>query len=252
MEFSHRFVDATEKERVFIVGDIHGKLSLLKHTLDQVNFDIDNDLLIGVGDLIDRGPESAETLCFYSQHDWFLSVIGNHEWMLNKAFLVWDKIELNKEEQRYKPHWLRNGGDWAEDFSYSKLKDMADIIHSMPCVITCKVQSGKTIGISHAQPHSLDWKEMQNWRGDLMDNPRWIWGRTRIKGEPEGEISNVDMTFHGHTRSDDMLSVSNSHFLDTASVNDYNGGFILYEVNSGSTFKGLTQIDFCNIEETTQ
>ncbi|MFD2179309.1 metallophosphoesterase [Veronia pacifica] len=240
MQFSHLFIDARDKERVFVVGDIHGKLSLLKNTLQQVLFNHERDLLIAVGDLVDRGPESADTLRYFSQHPSLFSVIGNHELMLSKAFNVWEKERLSDEERRYKTHWLNNGGAWAENYSYEQLKEMADIVLDMPSVITCRLKNGKNIGISHAQPHSLNWREMESWQGDLMSNPRWIWGRTRFKGEPDSPVDHIDMTFHGHTRSKDVQQVSNSYFIDTASVDNYQGAFVLLEANTMQIHRGPT------------
>ena len=67
--------------RDFVVGDIHGHASKLMEQLDQLRFDIDKDRLICVGDLVDRGPESAQALALLNE-PWFFSVLGNHELLM--------------------------------------------------------------------------------------------------------------------------------------------------------------------------
>ncbi|BCL70177.1 serine/threonine protein phosphatase [Vibrio nigripulchritudo] len=247
MEFRHQFIDVSPYQRVFVIGDIHGKLDHLKHTLDAIEFDSLNDLLISVGDLIDRGPQSIETLEFYHQTPWFLSIAGNHELMMSNALSVWDLEDKTSEQRRLIEVWCKNGGDWSLTQPRATLEKLVNIVNQMPSAITCTLPDGRKVGISHAQPHSLVWEEMQNWQGDMMDNPRWIWGRTRIQGQPSEPVSGVDFTIHGHTRSDKVVRIANSYFIDTASRNDYTGEFTLLELYSGEFYSALTLTEWENL-----
>ena len=47
-----------ESERVFIVGDVHGCLDMLKRLTDKIDWRPDEDSLIFLGDYIDRGIDS--------------------------------------------------------------------------------------------------------------------------------------------------------------------------------------------------
>lgn len=49
--------DKKIKGRLYAVGDIHGCYSLLMARLNQIGFNFDNDLLVAVGDLVDRGTQ---------------------------------------------------------------------------------------------------------------------------------------------------------------------------------------------------
>ena len=40
--------------RLFSMGDLHGMYNLLMAKLEQICFDFDKDLLVSVGDLVDR------------------------------------------------------------------------------------------------------------------------------------------------------------------------------------------------------
>lgn len=67
--------------RVLVVGDVHGELETLKRALERLEFRPDRgDVLVSVGDLIDRGPESKQVLDYVqSLGESFLGVRGNHE-----------------------------------------------------------------------------------------------------------------------------------------------------------------------------
>lgn len=65
---------------IYAVGDLQGCLDPLKALLKQANFSWENDILWLTGDLINRGPQSLETLRFvYKHRDRIVSVLGNHD-----------------------------------------------------------------------------------------------------------------------------------------------------------------------------
>ena len=51
--------------RTIIVGDIHGCYKELKKLLKKVSFHEDEDWLISLGDLMDRGRQSYEVFDFF-------------------------------------------------------------------------------------------------------------------------------------------------------------------------------------------
>jgi len=64
----------------FVIGDLHGCLDPLKQLLDKIQFNPGDDTLWFVGDLINRGPQSLETLRFVkSLGDSAITVLGNHD-----------------------------------------------------------------------------------------------------------------------------------------------------------------------------
>ncbi|MDG1818425.1 MAG: symmetrical bis(5'-nucleosyl)-tetraphosphatase [Porticoccaceae bacterium] len=64
----------------YVVGDIQGCLNPLLQLLDRVNFEPTTDRLIAVGDLVNRGPQSLETLRFCKGlGSAFTAVLGNHD-----------------------------------------------------------------------------------------------------------------------------------------------------------------------------
>ena len=65
---------------LYAVGDLQGCLEPLQCLLEQVDFQPGRDQLWLVGDLVNRGPKSLETLRFlYSIRDSLITVLGNHD-----------------------------------------------------------------------------------------------------------------------------------------------------------------------------
>ncbi|MDW3095650.1 MAG: symmetrical bis(5'-nucleosyl)-tetraphosphatase [Gammaproteobacteria bacterium] len=65
---------------VYAIGDIQGCFSELEQLLNKINFDINADKLWFVGDLVNRGPQSLETIQFVrSIDDSVQCVLGNHD-----------------------------------------------------------------------------------------------------------------------------------------------------------------------------
>ena len=77
--------------RAYAIGDVHGRLDLLERLLARIHAELERDkpaktLLILVGDLIDRGPSSAEVIerlrTYHHQGVQPVFLLGNHEEVL--------------------------------------------------------------------------------------------------------------------------------------------------------------------------
>lgn len=90
----------------FAIGDVHGCYDDLLRLLDKTMAIDDSAAIICVGDLIDRGENSAGVLRFMAEHasgpDTRLHcLMGNHEAML---------LGMLDDPEVTGPHWLRHGG----------------------------------------------------------------------------------------------------------------------------------------------
>lgn len=74
----HRSLAENRNGRDFYVGDLDGTHGLLEDELAARSFSPERDRVIAVGDLVDRGSESFDTLALVHE-PWFYSTLGNHE-----------------------------------------------------------------------------------------------------------------------------------------------------------------------------
>lgn len=65
--------------RHIIIGDVHGCLDELNELIEKVEYRPGGDELVFVGDLVDRGPDSAGVLR-RARELGAVCVLGNHEW----------------------------------------------------------------------------------------------------------------------------------------------------------------------------
>lgn len=96
--------------RAYAVGDIHGRLDLLEHLLAAIDENLRHRparkvLLVFVGDLIDRGPASAQVVerlrTYRHRHVKPVFLLGNHEEVL---------LRILRGEQELIKDWTRFGG----------------------------------------------------------------------------------------------------------------------------------------------
>jgi len=65
--------------RRFVMGDIHGAYKALKQCLNKAGFDYDNDLLIQLGDVVDRYPQSFDCVEELLKIKNLIAIKGNHD-----------------------------------------------------------------------------------------------------------------------------------------------------------------------------
>ena len=64
--------------KTFVIGDIHGCFNELQELLDKASI-LDDDRVVALGDIVDRGPGSVQVLDFFSNNPARRSLMGNHE-----------------------------------------------------------------------------------------------------------------------------------------------------------------------------
>lgn len=72
------YLKLSSQKRTIVVGDIHGCFEEFMLLLKEISFS-DKDILISVGDFMDRGPGSWETAEFFKETSNAYAVCGNHE-----------------------------------------------------------------------------------------------------------------------------------------------------------------------------
>lgn len=119
----------TGSRRIFI-GDVHGHYDGLMRLLEAVAPDADDQIYF-VGDLIDRGPKSAQVVQFVQQQG-HACVLGNHEQLLLEAFPTSGKVA-----QYALQAWLNSGGQMtvASYSNSSLLLEDVEWIRTLPAYL---------------------------------------------------------------------------------------------------------------------
>jgi predicted phosphodiesterase len=73
--------------KTFVVGDVHGRCAQLRNLMDMIPRDEEVDMLVFLGDLIDRGPDAPGCVSYVLEKvknnpDQVICLRGNHEQML--------------------------------------------------------------------------------------------------------------------------------------------------------------------------
>ena len=102
----HQILEADPaRPRTICVGDIHGCLDELKDLLAKCRYDAANTRVVLVGDLVNKGPASAEVVRFVRTAG-FACVRGNHD---DSALVAWERREAER----------RDGGSAALEDKYA-------------------------------------------------------------------------------------------------------------------------------------
>lgn len=192
-------------ERTFIVGDIHGCLDQLRQCLHDVGFSAQRDRLIALGDLVDRGPKSAEVVRLLDS-PWFSSILGNHEELMIEAF------RGNSEMH------VVNGGGWFACLGEGERAALVERVTSLPVAMTVSTPSGRRIGLVHADFPGTDWPDFM----ERIETPQVrdyaLWSRARVNEAKYGEVSpatGIDHVYFGHTPLREPMTRANMTWIDT-------------------------------------
>lgn len=236
---------------IYVIGDIHGMYDKLQSVMSQFTVNED-DLLIFLGDYIDRGPESArcveyvKNLCNAPN---VVALLGNHESMMfnGLAEYGWNIFEPDFVEKDSNM-WLCNGGD-KTCASFNQYGDMGNSKLELIKWIVQRphlVRLGDNTYLSHAgfdarkALKDCDLDDMLWSREAFFDlykgDAKWFVGHTPVSylrkaGYGENEVA------------EDMykpLHLGNITFLDTGSFGA-NGRITCMEIKSGRIFQSSSK-----------
>ena len=91
---------------VWVIGDIHGFYQSFISLIDELNLG-ENDRVVLLGDLIDRGPNSYGVVHTARTNEQIFCVKGNHEAMMAENF----SLEGLQDPNIDLLVWIKNGGD---------------------------------------------------------------------------------------------------------------------------------------------
>ena len=88
--------------RLYVVGDVHGHLATFRALLHRLNLGPE-DRVVCLGDMIDRGPDSAGLVDLLRSHPQVICLKGNHEQMAVQS------VQMDGTFEAWQP-WMKRGG----------------------------------------------------------------------------------------------------------------------------------------------
>ena len=201
------------KGKLYAVGDIHGCYNLLMSRLKEIGFDFENDLLVAVGDLVDRGTQNVECISLIDE-PWFTSVKGNHE----------DLVIMGDINRSYFNCHIQNGGEWFYDLDYQVQREIIKKLKTLPIALEIS-HNGKKFGFVHGHIEQNNWdefKETFTQEPTTFRDPSELamWGRERLDEEKKQytHVTGVDAVIMGHTVTQKPCKRDNCYWIDTGAV----------------------------------
>ena len=213
-----RIARVPEGERWYVIGDIHGRLDLLEALRDAIESDdaqgpAARTTIVFLGDLVDRGPDSAGVIRLarsWGKERAVRYIAGNHEEMFLESF----------DDKEVLRHFLRHGGKETvlsyglkrKDYNRMQLgevqKAMAKLVPQKHRDFLAGFEEMILVGdyaLVHAGVNPKRAIEEQK-RKDLL----WIRDRFLAHEEP---LSHVIV--HGHTIFEEVADNGNRVGIDT-------------------------------------
>ena len=201
---SIRHITLDDAQRVFVVGDIAGGFHQLSATLDRVGFTPNADVLVALGDMIDRGPDSIGVLKLLRKLN-ALTLLGNHEHLMIEAILGQDQLARQL--------WHQNGGSWSNEVQHEQLEAVCHWLLEQSLSMVVEYQ-GYRVGLSHTLPTRWDWRNFPTDKSSLVS--ALLWDRDLVKRRKCYANKNVDFSIHGHNSTQAPFWIANSYHIDTS------------------------------------
>jgi serine/threonine protein phosphatase 1 len=196
--------------KTYVIGDIHGRFSALKHLLTKTPFDIDKDRLITLGDICDGGRKTKECYNLLLTVPNRVDVIGNHD----RWFLEW----INGGTE--KPLWTTQGGfNTLESYGFDRKNvpyaHKEFIEKSLPYFVDKKKNLYVHGGFNPKVP-------IKNQKLEFL-----IWDRTILKYARTHTIKGYKHVFVGHTTTQMIdKTVTTPITMHNLTMCDCGGGYV--------------------------
>lgn len=177
----------------YVIGDVHGQLDALTALLSRIRYNSSVDTLYFVGDYVDWGPKSIETLEYVMQ----LSksgnahcVLGNHDFMMRET--------IKSEQKSFSTLigasvWAcNNGAQTLKEYlklPETKQKEIADWLNTLPLAIDGIKVGDKTYCVAHAT------RKIRGRKTGVLAEETQVWHRLNPNEDP----FNGDKNFDGQT-----------------------------------------------------
>lgn len=192
------------KGRILVAGDVHGYYEELKRALQRARFDHERDVLVFLGDMINRGPDSHKARKWLNHY----RVLGNHELAISKLG----------------PRAIENAsGNYSWLKKIEKKHKFVRELSSAPVMLEILSPKGNRFGFVHAGLPMKDWNALADNIEDEAIQKAIVSngiGRTFKDEGSAWKVENLDHLFVGHTPVASPTRISNVTFCDLSKTEE--------------------------------
>lgn len=179
----------------YVMADLHGRYDLYQRMLEKIAFSPQDTLYI-LGDLCDRGPQSAALLLDVMERENVVCLMGNHEEMARRAlvYLYRDPEYVGPVGFPHVSLWFSNGGEetfhslFEPEITAEQREKVLQFLRRLPLYLELEVE-GKNYFLCHTVSPSFDGEfpaEAYDEQAFLWSRPRDFNATLRLKGVREG------------------------------------------------------------------
>ncbi len=219
-----KILDVNRYRNIYFCGDVHGRFDLLEQGLKSRQFNSGEDLLVLVGDLIDRGRHCPQVIDFTLEgikQGYVAIATGNH-----------DHYPIGDYN-----YWMQNDGYWFEHIKASdqhQAKKILEKLHRLAAeplaleLITAK----NRIGVVHGDVPENCWQTLRHLALDVIEpidntqieETRWqrtlLSGRSILRAKQSNNleqlrVANIDFVVSGHVVVQTPEFITNRAYIDT-------------------------------------
>ena len=209
-------IELNDDQRCLVAGDVHGCFATLEQGLEEARYDPDNDVLLGVGDLVDRGPDSLRALPVLEQGQ-LLAIRGNHDDVLRQALCS----GLDNGAHELIGGWWTS--PWWKDIARDQWARWHRALDEL--ALAAEIRSaGQLVAVVHGWVSEHDWDATRTGieAGDEATIVRALWGSAwqgqaeiGIGAVPDRPVSGAGHLIVGHHAVPDAHRRHNVWSIDT-------------------------------------
>lgn len=236
MKIENNLLEIKGEQKVWVIGDIHGCFDQFIEIINSAEI-AEDDIVVLIGDIIDRGPDSVKMLNWVMEHvnndGRYLMIRGNHE--QNIIDNLYALIQQRERKNRYREYAGEDPIDYKElpiydlgcEYDFCEYMDRAGIknigqaekyirwMEELPLYIRVKLSDGKKYLLAHAWfkgEHNEDGTVRQ-----VISDDNILWYRDidfyhNLIEEDYNPMEEGEILVHGHT----PVPIVRGHYGDPA------------------------------------
>lgn len=180
---------------IYAISDIHGHYDEFMEMLKKIDFK-DEDELYVLGDCIDKGPKSIDTLLYCLEHENIHMCLGNHEFMMYQ-YIRSIKQDNWFDKKYYQAQWFGNNFGRKTYDQYMKLppykrEQVYRKLYNMPLSFPDVSVGDKAYYLVHSSPLKVNQEVVprtNNCKDEEIENSVWARDVMQVDGK---------IVIHGH------------------------------------------------------